>query len=67
VQARPYPTTQVIVVELLALQFRLVSVPLVLAPESVELATIVAVMYGLEVGMLMELMIPAVVIGRGAV
>jgi hypothetical protein len=55
------------VVEVLALQFRLVSVPLVLPPESVEFATMVAVMYGLAVGMLMVLMIPDVVIGRGTV
>ena len=64
--ARPYPTVHRSVVEVLALQFRLVSVPLV-DVESVEFATMVAVMYGLEVGMLMVLMIPAVVIGRGAV
>ena len=67
VHARPYPTVHRSVVEVLALQFRLVSVPLVVPPGSVEFATMVAVMYGLEVGTLMVLMIPDVVIGRGAV
>jgi hypothetical protein len=55
------------VVDVLAVQFRLVRVPLVVLPESVEFATIVAEIYGLEDGTLIVLIIPAVVIGIGAV
>jgi hypothetical protein len=51
-------------VDVLPVQSKLVRVPLVL---SVEFATIVAEIYGLEDGTLIVLIMPAVVIGIGAV